>query len=149
MIIRLYTDGAARGNPGPAGLGVVIFAGESVHEYTQYLGETTNNQAEYQALIFALEKLIGLIAQENLSVEKVVCYSDSELLVRQMKRQYRVKDAKLALLFVKAWNLLQKLPAAEFVSIPREQNTRADKLANQAIEYKLKTQNQQTTTKNS
>jgi len=131
MILTIYIDGAARGNPGPAGAGAVIKVGNQVHHYKKYLGKTTNNRAEYQALILALEKVRELI--DNLEIKKIVCYSDSQLLVRQMRREYKVKDKELGKLFVQAWNLSQSLPKIEYRHIPREKNKDADKLANQAI----------------
>ena len=136
MQIEIYTDGAARGNPGPAGAGVVIKCGSTSHEFHKYLGAATNNQAEYQALIFALQEARKIIKNSQLDVGKVICYSDSELLVKQLRREYKVKNPELGQLFARVWNLAAKLPAIEYRHIPRERNKLADKLANQAIDHK-------------
>ena len=134
----LYTDGGARNNPGPAGAGAVLYElkvkseKSKVGEWGKYLGEATNNQAEYQALILGLEQA------KNYEVEELQCFLDSELLVKQMKREYRVKDQGLAPLFLKAWNLAMKFKKITFTHVPREQNKEADKLVNQVIDDSLK-----------
>jgi ribonuclease HI len=129
-VLTAYTDGAARGNPGPAGAGVQILDahGACVAEKTQYLGETTNNVAEYQALILALESALELGAQA-LEVR-----SDSELMVRQMTGRYRVKHPGLLPLFERAKALARRLGRVEYAHVRREANREADRLANQAIE---------------
>lgn len=130
----LYTDGGARGNPGPAGIGVVIEKvdakgeSETVVEYGEYIGETTNNVAEYRALVWALEKVKALGATE------VRCYLDSELVARQMRREYKVKNKDLGVLFVKAWNVAIGFKKITFTEIPRERNKRADAQVNKAID---------------
>ena len=93
--IIIHSDGGARGNPGPAGIGAVLNneKGEVLAEISKYLGETTNNQAEYQALIAGLEKA------KELKAEELECYLDSELVVKQLNREYKVKNAELAPLF--------------------------------------------------
>jgi ribonuclease HI len=128
--IKLYTDGGARGNPGPAGAGGVIKneKGEIIKEFSRFLGVATNNQAEYQALISGLEKAAELSAKE------INCYLDSELVVKQLNREYRVKDKDLAPLFVKVWNLSLKFKKIKFHHIFREDNKEADGLVNQAID---------------
>lgn len=127
--LTTFTDGGARGNPGPAGIGVVIKHGtEVVKKYGRYLGETTNNQAEYRALISALEHVTELGAEE------VECMLDSELVVKQMNRQYRVKDADLAPLFLKVYNLSQQFKKVSFHHIPREKNKEADAMVNEALD---------------
>lgn len=127
--IRLYTDGGARGNPGPAGAGFVLYRGtEQIAEGARYLGEATNNQAEYAALIDGLKKVAAL-GERNVDV-----YMDSELIVNQMRRTYRVKDAALGKLFIQAWNIVQGLGRVTFSHIPREENSEADRLVNQAID---------------
>jgi len=135
MNIIAYTDGGARGNPGPAGIGAVLYAegpegarGEKLAEISEYLGETTNNVAEYTALEYALLK-----AQELKAVQ-VHCYLDSELVVRQMNRVYKVKDAKLQKLFVRIWNLTQQFNQVTFEHVRREKNKEADALANKAMD---------------
>jgi len=124
----IHTDGGARGNPGPAGIGAVVKIGDKQWELKKYIGETTNNQAEYRALILGLEK-----AGEHGATE-VDCLLDSELVVKQMKREYKVKDKDLAVLFVKVWNLMSKFKKVTFKHIYREDNKLADKLVNEAID---------------
>lgn len=124
----LHTDGGARGNPGPAGIGAVLKFGDKEHCYKRYIGEATNNQAEYRALILGLEKARELGASE------VECRLDSELVVKQLNREYRVKDRDLAQLFVQVWNLSQGFKKAVFKHIFREQNKLADRLVNEAID---------------
>lgn len=129
----LYTDGGARGNPGPAGIGIVLLReGKIVAEEGRYIGETTNNQAEYQSLILGLEKAKALGAKE------VECRMDSELVVKQMNREYKVRDADLAPLFVKVWNLSLSFQKISFHHVPREQNKQADKMVNEAIDKTVK-----------
>jgi ribonuclease HI len=131
----LMVDGAARGNPGEAGCGAVICdeTGAAVKELCRYLGQaTTNNVAEYEALIMGLEGVLALGGKE-LRVQ-----SDSELLVRQLNGLYRVKDEKLKKLYHKALGLLQQLETCRIVHVVREQNRLADRLANQAIDDTLK-----------
>ena len=130
----LYSDGGARGNPGPAGIGVVIEKmdakgeSETVVEYGEYIGEATNNVAEYRALLWGLEKL------KTFNAAEVECYLDSQLVARQMRREYKVKDKNLAALFVKAWNVAIGFKKITFTEIPRERNKRADAQVNKAID---------------
>lgn len=127
-----YTDGGARGNPGPAGIGVVLMRGDEVIEaFGRYLGETTNNQAEYRALIAALERASELGAKE------VECRMDSELVVKQMRREYRVRDADLQPLFLKVWNLAAGIGRVTFTHVRREANALADAEVNAAIDRHL------------
>lgn len=127
--MRIYVDGAAWGNPGPAGIGGVLYKdGKEIGRFSEYLGEATNNEAEYQALIFALKQA----PQEG--PETIEIYSDSELLVRQLTRTYRVKSANLKPLYEEVKILLSRFPGAKIIHISRNQNMEADRLANQAIE---------------
>lgn len=131
MKILSYTDGGARGNPGPAGAGAVLYDAESdelLAEISEYLGEQTNNVAEYEALLMALQR-----AQE-LGAESVHCKLDSELIVKQMNGEYRVKNLVLQKYFVKIWNLRQQFQSVTFEHIRRELNKEADKLANRAMD---------------
>ncbi len=132
--IITFTDGGARGNPGHAGIGVIIKneAGETLEAYGRYIGETTNNQAEYKALLSALERA------KELGAEEVACHLDSELVTKQMNREYKVKDAELAKLFVKIWNLTQEFKKVTFQHVYREKNTEADAMVNEAIDKHLK-----------
>lgn len=128
--IIIYSDGGARGNPGPAGIGAVLSneKNEVVAEISKYLGETTNNQAEYQALIAALEKA------KELKADELECYLDSELVVKQLNREYKVKNSELATLFLKVHNLSLSFKKIKFIHIRREQNKEADLLANVAMD---------------
>ena len=127
--LEIYTDGGSRGNPGPAGIGVVIWHGnELVGTYAKYIGEATNNQAEYQAVLYALEQA------KRLRAEQIDIYLDSELAVSQLNRQFKIKDPDLGSLFVKCWNLMIGFKKVKFHHIPREKNREADKLVNKAID---------------
>lgn len=131
--LKVYTDGGARGNPGPAAAGVVIMneSNEVIESFGQYLGETTNNQAEYQGLILGLKKVVEMKATE------VEVYMDSELIIEQMKRNYKVKNAELASLFVKAWNLTHEFKKISFRHIRRNENKLADSEVNKALDQEL------------
>ncbi len=126
----IWVDGAARGNPGPAAIGAVIKdeQGATLARISQRIGKTTNNQAEYRALIAALEKAVQLGAR------RVSVYSDSELVVRQITGRYRVKKAELKPLFQKVTQLQSRLESFSISHIPRCQNTEADRLANEALD---------------
>lgn len=127
--LTLYSDGGARGNPGPAGIGVVLLDGERVvAEISRSVGETTNNQAEYQALLAGLEQAREFGASE------VDCKLDSELLVEQLNLRYKVRNHDLAAWFTKVWNVAQQFHRVTYTHIAREQNTRADRLVNRAID---------------
>ncbi|NCO23229.1 MAG: ribonuclease H [Candidatus Nealsonbacteria bacterium CG_4_10_14_3_um_filter_36_16] len=127
--LNIYTDGASRGNPGPASVGVIIKnrKGEILGRWKKSIGVTTNNQAEYEALIYGLEKAKGLKAEE------ANCFLDSNLAVEQINRRYKIKDANLGRLFIKIWNLSQSFKKINFHYLPREKNKEADRLANQAF----------------
>jgi len=128
----IYTDGASRGNPGPAAIGVVIQDENrrTVATISQCLGEATNNQAEYRAIIAGLERALALGATH------VVLYSDSELVVQQLSGKYRVKNEALKPLFQKVGVLRTKFSSLAVSYTPREKNKEADKLANQALDGK-------------
>ena len=131
--LKLFTDGASRGNPGEAGAGIMLADGndrELIATGT-YLGLCTNNVAEYQAL------LLGLIEAKKLGGKDISIFLDSELIVRQLLGQYKVKDEKLKPLFQKAKDLLTNFESFTVKHIPREQNKRADQLANQSIDEHL------------
>lgn len=130
MKLVLHTDGAARGNPGPAGIGVVIEddAGVTLAEVGEYIGETTNNVAEYRALLRALAEA------KRLGADYVEIRSDSELLVRQISGQYRVKHPNLVPLHQEATSWLKGFGGFSVVHVPRAENARADALANWALD---------------
>lgn len=126
---EVYIDGASRGNPGPAGVGVVVLDGGAapVWQLSKAIGETTNNVAEYLALIYALQEAL------RAGWTPLTIKSDSELLVRQMNGQYKVRDAQLRLFHDLARSLTQGVARCAIEHIPREQNTLADRLAGQAV----------------
>jgi len=128
--LKLFTDGGARGNPGPAGIGAVILdeEGKMIAEISEYIGETTNNQAEYKALI------AGLAKAKELGAEELEVFLDSELVVKQLNREYRVKDKDLASLFLQVYNISLGFKKIIFKHIYREKNELADKLVNQALD---------------
>lgn len=129
--IIIYTDGGARGNPGPAGLGVYIIDAASkrvLKRHSRYLGSATNNQAEWRAVIDALEHARELGAAE------IEFRMDSELVARQLTGAYRVKNKALQPLFLEAWNRSRSFKRITYHHIPREQNKEADALVNEAID---------------
>ncbi|MBU1179934.1 ribonuclease HI family protein [Patescibacteria group bacterium] len=127
--LTIFTDGGARGNPGPAGIGVVIKEnGKTVKEYGEYIGKATNNQAEYRALISALE------TAKEMGAEEVNIFMDSELIVKQVKGEYKVKHPGLAPLFLKLYNLRIGFKRFSITHIRREKNKEADAQVNKAID---------------
>ena len=133
MKLIIHTDGGARGNPGPAGIGVVIADDKNkiVGRYKNYIGEATNNIAEYKALILALTEA------RKLSSDDLQINMDSELVVRQMNGQYKIKDLGLKLLASEAIKLMRNFKSVSFHHVRREQNKEADKLVNQAIDEQI------------
>lgn len=129
MTLTIHIDGAARGNPGPAAFGVVISRdGQLLAEEKQFIGKTTNNVAEYVALLYALRRALQFGAR------RLHIFSDSELLVRQMTGVYQVRDAKLRQLYEQAQELIGQFDEVQLTHVPRKQNRRADKLCNQALD---------------
>jgi len=122
-----FVDGGARGNPGPAGAGAVL-EGENPFAVSEYLGETTNNVAEYTALLLLLRQAL------TRGYDELAVFADSELMVRQINGQYKVKDNKLRELFFQATELIAKLRKFSLTHIPREKNQAADRLVNEAID---------------
>jgi ribonuclease HI len=130
---RLYTDGAARGNPGPAGAGAVIVSpeGHIVAKIGKFLGDNTNNYAEYMGL------LLGLRRAKAMGIKELEVLSDSELMVRQIEGRYQVKAENLRPLHDEAKVLLKAFPVVEVRHIPREENSAADEMSNRAIDERL------------
>ena len=125
----IFIDGASRNNPGPASIGVVISQGEhTVVEFGKYIGETTNNVAEYTACIEALKKA------HKLGIVDVELFSDSQLLVRQITGEYKVRDLRLQDLMSTLQHEKSKFVKFRIHHVPREKNTRADALANRALD---------------
>lgn len=134
MKIILNTDGGARGNPGPSGIGVVLKdeAGKLLKAQGEYIGTATNNEAEYKALILGL-KLAG-----ELKAVEILVRMDSELIVRQMQGVYKIKDEKLKKLAQEVFGLKNNFKNIVFVHVPREKNSEADALVNEAIDKSTK-----------
>jgi len=131
MILHAFTDGASRGNPGEAGIGVIIKdeTGNHFLSLNGYIGRTTNNIAEYTALVTLLTRM------KDIACDRLVVYSDSELMVRQLNGQYKVKNSRLKKYHAQVVELIRHLPfKVEVKHIPREQNKEADMLANSGIE---------------
>ena len=128
----MYTDGGARGNPGPAATGVVIKdeKGKVVSAFGAYLGKQTNNYAEYMAIISGLKKALDLGATE------VDCVADSKLVVEQLNRRWKVKEPTLQKLFIEAWNLLQKFKRVRISHVLRHKNKEADAEVNKVLDGK-------------
>ncbi len=125
--IDIYIDGASKGNPGPGGIGVVIYsAGENIKNISSYIGNVTNNVAEYTALIYALQEAIMLKA------EVLTINTDSQLLYRQIKKVYRVKSPNIIELYNRAIELMAAFKKVSMRNIRREENCDADKLASRA-----------------
>ena len=133
--IIIYTDGGARGNPGPAGIGAVIAdeKGKTLKEISEYIGEATNNFAEYEALIRAFEAARELFG-EKLKDMAIEVRMDSELIVRQMQGAYKVKEPALKEQFARVGQLVGALQNISFTHVTREKNAHADELVNDAID---------------
>ena len=135
--IVIYTDGGARGNPGPAGAGAVIQdeKGDVLKEISKFLGHQTNNFAEYEAVILALEELKKIIPKTKRKSVVVEVKMDSELVARQLEGRYQIKEPTLFPQYIKVHNLrVAEFPHITFSHIRREQNGEADRLANEAMD---------------
>lgn len=131
--IEIYIDGASKGNPGPSGIGVVICQdNQTIKNISSYIGNTTNNVAEYTALIYGLQE--GLI----LNAERVKINTDSQLLYRQINKVYKTKNPNILGLYNQAVHLMSAFKEVSIKHIPRENNRGADKLATQAVKKALK-----------
>jgi ribonuclease HI len=128
--IRVFTDGGARGNPGPAAVGVVILDDNNniISETEKFIGSTTNNFAEYSALIEALNLL------KEIDAYRIVFYTDSNLVYSQIKGFWKIKSPELKILNEQAKEMLKTLPDYNFILIPREKNKSADRLVNKALD---------------
>ena len=139
MKIIIYTDGGARGNPGPAAIGVVFYNEQQqmLKEYAECIGTATNNEAEYGAVILALKKAKLLLGKEKIKQTEIDFKLDSELVVRQLNHQYKIEGENMQKLFIIIWNLLTEFGKVNFAHIPREQNKEADRLLNEALDGKM------------
>jgi ribonuclease HI len=132
--IIINTDGGARGNPGPAAIGVVININGQEKTYKESIGETTNNVAEYKAIIFALKKAKQLVGKSELKNREVILKTDSELITKQMNHEYKIKNEGLKDFFIEVWNLMLDFKKVKIMHVRREENKEADKLVNQALD---------------
>jgi len=131
----IYTDGGSRGNPGPAAIGVILTTekGNVIKEYSEKIGRATNNEAEYEAVIFGLQKAKLLFGKRKVKTMDIEVRMDSEFVAKQLNGKYKILDRKIEQLFLKAWNLRVELGKVKFTHIPREKNIEADKLVNRAL----------------
>lgn len=133
-VFNIYIDGGSRGNPGPSGIGVIIICdGITILDHSEFIGPATNNEAEYTALIRALEKA------KELNGDRLFIFSDSQLIVNQMTGLYKIKNEKMIPLSIKAKKLEKQFDNVFYRAIPREQNNLADGLVNKALDKVLKT----------
>jgi ribonuclease HI len=130
MKLIMFTDGGARGNPGPAATGIVIKneSNKTIDSFGEYLGEQTNNFAEYSALIAGLKKA------KELGATEVECILDSELIVKQMRREYKVKEPTLQKKFIEAYNATMQFKKVTFKHTLRENNKEADAIVNRILD---------------
>lgn len=135
--IIIYTDGGSRGNPGPAAVGF-LFCNEReqiIKKYSEYLGDNlTNNEAEYQAVIYALKKFKALFGKKLAQNTEIELRSDSELLVKQLRGEYKILEPKIQSLFLEVWNLKFDFKKLKFKLISRNKNREADKLVNESLD---------------
>ncbi len=139
--ITIYTDGGSRGNPGPAGIGGVISAVDSggqilkKYEFSEYIGDNrTNNEAEYEALIYALDQVKKHFGKKQAKQMKVECFLDSELVVKQLNHQYKLQDERIQKYFIVIWNMMLDYKNVKFVHVRRELNKEADALVNKVLD---------------
>jgi len=135
--IIIYTDGGSRGNPGPAAIGTVFCneKGEIFKKYSNYLGDNlTNNEAEYQAVIFALNKFKQTFGKKLAKNTELELRSDSELLIQQLNGEYKVLEPKIQQLFITIWNLKLDFKKVKFKLISRQKNKEADNLVNETLD---------------
>ncbi len=132
--IIIYTDGGSRGNPGPAALGVVIKdeRGETLKSYGEALGIKTNNEAEYEAVVYGLKKIKQLFGSAKLKNIQIEMRMDSQLIQRQLSGEYKIENEKLFPAFIKINNFQVEHGALKFTHVPREKNRDADRMVNQA-----------------
>lgn len=137
--LKVFTDGASRGNPGESGIGIVVTddLDNIIIKWNEYLGKATNNQAEYRALLKSLDILKQLLDENKIKIDFVEFYADSELMVKQIEGKYKIKNPGLKLLHSDFTKKIRSLGVRFSIKhIERELNKKADKLANQAIDNK-------------
>jgi len=138
--IRIHSDGASRGNPGPSGIGAVINMAGTKKTYREFIGYATNNEAEYKALIFAFQKIKLLQGKTKSKKMNLECFLDSELVVKQLDHQYKVTEENIQKLFLQLWNLATDFNEVKYFHIPRSENSEADRLANLALDEATRAQ---------
>lgn len=137
-IYKIFCDGGARGNPGPAAFGYVITGSDGLRaEHGEYIGETTNNIAEYRAVIAALKKLPQLIGKDKAHASRVEVCVDSELLERQVNGKYKISSPEIQKLFLELWNLKVEYENISFSHVRREFNKEADRMVNMALDKEV------------
>ena len=145
--IIIYTDGGSRGNPGEAAIGVHILAQEKSvlsekankeWKFGQCIGIKTNNDAEYEALIFGLQKTKALLGKDRAKTANLQCYLDSELVVKQLNHEYKLKEPRIQQYFLTIWNLMLDFGEVRFEHVLREKNKVADSLVNEALDGQCK-----------
>ena len=135
----VHTDGGARGNPGPAALGVVITdeAGKMIKEFGEYIGEKTNNEAEYRAPIEALKAIKASIGAKKAKDSVIEIFMDSTLVVKQMNREYKVSHPNIQSFFIELWNATLDFKEVTFTHVRREKNKEADAQVNKALDAEV------------
>lgn len=133
--IIIYTDGGSKGNPGPAAIGVLFCNEKGIpfKKYSQYLGNLTNNEAEYQAIIFALKKFKLIFGKKLAKETEIEIRSDSELVINQLKGKYKILEPSLQPLFLEVWNLKLDFKKVKFKLISRKNNKEADKMVKEVF----------------
>ncbi len=136
----IYTDGASRGNPGPSSIGVAICdkKEKTLKNYAEQIENTTNNVAEYRAVIFALKKIKALYGKKRIKDSQIEIRCDSQLLISQLNGKYKILEPKIQKLFIDIWNLKIDLGEVIFSLVPREKNQIADRLANEVLDKQSK-----------
>ena len=134
--IIMFTDGGSRGNPGPAAIGVYV---ETLgKKYGECIGIKTNNEAEYGALIFGLKKIKQVLGNDRAKKASIACYLDSELVVKQLNHEYKLKEKHIQEFFIEIWNVMLDFSSVTFTHVPREKNKVADALVNEALDAAVK-----------
>ncbi|PJE57581.1 MAG: hypothetical protein COU82_01005 [Candidatus Portnoybacteria bacterium CG10_big_fil_rev_8_21_14_0_10_38_18] len=142
MKLIIYCDGGSRGNPGPAAIGLILIdeKGKVIKEYAEKIGRATNNEAEYESVIFGLQKAKLLFGSKKIKSMETEVRMDSEFVVKQLNGKYKILDRRIEQLFLKTWNLKVDFGGVKFTYISRNENMEADKLVNQALGSKRASQ---------
>jgi ribonuclease HI len=140
--IIIYTDGGSRGNPGPSAIGVVFCneKGGVLKKYSEFLGEKTNNEAEYEGVIFALRKFKAVFGNKLAKNTEIEIRTDSELVVKQLNGEYKILEPDIQQLFLAVWNLRFDFQKVRLKLVPRKKNAEADRLVNEALDSQGRSQ---------